>query len=315
MPVSDIAQARAPLAAHAALLYASMDEFVTWALRFVDAGLDEDEPVLVSAPGPEISFLRARMNGRAQRVSWADITRIGGNPGRIIPHMRAFASAHAGRPVRCLQKLAWPARTGAEQSEAIRHEALINLAFAAAPVRILCTYDSARLDPYVIRSAEATHPVLMRSGRARPSPAYDARTVFPGEWDRPLPRPPDGAATLAYRADLTSLRAFATRQAGNTGLSPDRVPDLVIAVGELAANTFRHTGAGGVLAIWSAGNELVCQLQDTGHITDPLAGRRRPAAGTGGGHGLWIVQQLCDLVELRSGPDGTAVRLHMRLGS
>ena len=48
-------------------------KFVTWALRFVDAGLDEDEPVLVSAPGPEISFLRARMNGRAQRVSWADI--------------------------------------------------------------------------------------------------------------------------------------------------------------------------------------------------------------------------------------------------
>jgi len=71
--VSDLAQASAPLAAHAALLYASMDEFATRALGFVDAGLDEDEPVLVSAPGPEISFLRARMNGRDHRVSWADI--------------------------------------------------------------------------------------------------------------------------------------------------------------------------------------------------------------------------------------------------
>ena len=115
MPVSEVAQARAPLAAHAALLYASMDEFLTWALRFVDAGLDEDEPVLVSAPRPEISFLRARMSERAHRVTWADITRIGANPGRIIPHVHTFASAHAGRPVRYLQKLAWPGRTRAEQ--------------------------------------------------------------------------------------------------------------------------------------------------------------------------------------------------------
>jgi anti-sigma regulatory factor (Ser/Thr protein kinase) len=313
MRVSDLTQASAPLAAHAALLYASMDEFVTWALRFVDAGLDEDEPVLVSAPRPEISFLRARMDGRAHRVSWADITRIGANPGRIIPHMHAFASAHAGRPVRCLQKLAWPARTGAEQREAIRHEALINLAFGAAPVRVLCTYDSARLDPGIIRSAMSTHPVLLREGHTGPSSAYDARTVFPDEYDRPLPRPPDGAATLAYRGDLAALRAFAARHATSIGLSQDRVLDLVLAVGELAANTFRHTDAGGVLAIWSAGDELVCQVQDSGHIADPLAGRYLAAADAGESHGLMIVHQVCDLVELRSGPGGTAVRLHMRL--
>jgi hypothetical protein len=141
--VSDLAQDSAQQVTHAALLYVGTDEFVTGALGFVDAGLDEDEAVLVSAPGPELSFLRARMNGRSHRVSWADITRVGANPGRIIPLMLAFASAHAGRPVRCLQGLGWAGRTVAEQSEAIRHEALINLAFAAAPVRILCTYDSA----------------------------------------------------------------------------------------------------------------------------------------------------------------------------
>jgi anti-sigma regulatory factor (Ser/Thr protein kinase) len=313
MPVSDLAQASAPLAAHAALLYASVDEFVTWALRFVDAGLDEDEPVLVSAPRPEISFLRARMNGRAHRVSWADITRIGANPGRIIPHVHAFASAHAGRPVRYLQKLAWPGRTGAEQREAIRHEALINLAFDAAPVRVLCTYDSARLDPGIIRSAMSTHPVLLREGQTKPSSAYDARTVFPDGYDRPLPGPPDGAATLAYRGDLAALRAFAARQATRIGLRQDRVLDLVLAVGELGANTFRHTDAGGVLAIWSAGDELVCQVKDSGHITDPLAGRYLAAADADESHGLLIVHQVCDLVELRTGPGGTTIRLHMRL--
>jgi anti-sigma regulatory factor (Ser/Thr protein kinase) len=313
MPVSDLAQPSAPLAAHAALLYASMDEFLTWALRFVDAGLDEDEPVLVSAPRPEISSLRARMRGRAHRVTWADITRIGANPGRIIPHVHAFASTHAGRPVRYLQKLAWPGRTRAEQREAIRHEALINLAFDASPVRVLCTYDSARLDPGIIRSAMSTHPVLHREGRTGPSSAYDARCVFPAEYDRPLPGPPDGAATMAYRGDLAALRAFAAQHATSIGLRQDRVLDLVLAVGELAANTFRHTGAGGVLAIWSAGDELVCQVQDSGYITDPLAGRYLAAADADESHGLLIVHQVCDLVELRTGPGGTTIRLHMRL--
>jgi anti-sigma regulatory factor (Ser/Thr protein kinase) len=130
-----------------------------------------------------------------------------------------------------------------------------------------------------------------------------------------LPSVPDGAATLANRTGLAPLRAHAARQAASIGLAPDRVLDLVLAVGELASNTARHTDAGGVLAVWAAGNELVCQVQDTGHITDPLAGRCRPAADAGGGHGLWVVHQLCDLVELRSGPGGTAIRLHMRLDS
>jgi anti-sigma regulatory factor (Ser/Thr protein kinase) len=313
--VSNLAQDGVQPAAHAAMLYASTDEFVTGALGFLDGGLDEDEPVLVSAPGPEIGLLRARMNGRAHRVNWTDISQVGANPGRIIPFMRAFVSTHAGRPVRCLQGLAWAARTDAEQSEAIRHEALINLAFAAAPVRILCTYDSARLRPRVIKSATTTHPVLMRDGHAAPSFAYDTRTVFPYEYNQPLPRPPADAATLAYQADLASLRAYASRHATSIGLSPTRVLDLVLALGELTANTVRHTKAGGVVAIWSAGNELVCQVQDTGHITDPLAGRRRPDADAGGGQGLWVVHQLCDLVELRSSPGGTVIRIHMHLGS
>ena len=101
---------------------------------------------------------------------WADSNLMSANPGRIISSIRAFASAHAGRPVRWLQGLAWAARTVAEQSEAIRHEALINVAFAAAPVRILCTYDSARLDPGIIRSAMSTHPALIRSGHTGPAP-------------------------------------------------------------------------------------------------------------------------------------------------
>jgi hypothetical protein len=37
-----------------------------------------------------------------------------------------------------------------------------------------------------------------------------------------------------------------------------------------------------------------------------------PDLETVGGHGIWVVQQLCDLAELRTGPSGTVIRLHMR---
>jgi anti-sigma regulatory factor (Ser/Thr protein kinase) len=135
----------------------------------------------------------------------------------------------------------------------------------------------------------------------------------PDECDRPLPALPDGVAALAYRSDLAAPRAFAARHAASLGLPADRVVDLVLAVGELVANTFRHTDRGGVLAIWATGDELVCQVQDSGHITAPLAGRRRPLPDGGGGRGLWLVHQVCDLVESRSGPGGTAIRMHVRL--
>jgi hypothetical protein len=47
-------------------------------------------------------------------------------------------------------------------------------------------------------------------------------------------------------------------------------------------------------------------------LDDPLAGRRRPDADAVDGRGLWLINQVCDLVELRSGPSGTTLRMHVR---
>jgi hypothetical protein len=38
--------------------------------------------------------------------------------------------------------------------------------------------------------------------------------------------------------------------------------------------------------------------RDGGHIADPLAGRHQLSEDDLSGRGLWIVNQLCDLVEL-----------------
>jgi anti-sigma regulatory factor (Ser/Thr protein kinase) len=130
---------------------------------------------------------------------------------------------------------------------------------------------------------------------------------------QPLASPPNDVMRHTYRADLSQVRALVLQQARTAGLTEGRANDLVLAVSEVAANTLRHTRSSGTLTVWHDGNEIVCEIRDGGTIADPLVGTRRPAPDALGGHGLWLVRQVCDLVELNSDANGTTVRMHMAL--
>jgi anti-sigma regulatory factor (Ser/Thr protein kinase) len=310
--MSDAPADRDPRLGHAAVFYGDAVEYLREVSSFVTAGLANGEPVFVAVPAARIGPLRARLGAQAPHVTFADMTQLGANPARIIPAVRAFTDSYLGQPVRYVGEPIWDTRTTAELTEAARHEALLNLAFATTPASILCPYDTGTLDPAVLATAEHTHPVVIRGGRAQPSPGYTGPNVLPEECDQPLPAPPSGAAALAYRTSLAPLRAFVSDHARRAGLTAARAADLVIAAHELAANTLRHTSRGGTLHIWADGGEVICQVRDTGHIHDPLVGRHRPAADATNGQGMWVVQQLCDLVELRTSRRGSTIRLHMR---
>ena len=101
------------------------------------------------------------------------------------------------------------------------------------------------------------------------------------------------------------------RRAAAAGLDAARTADLVLAVDEVATNSLRHGGGRGTLRIWQDADALVCEVRDAGRIEDPLAGRVRPPLDRDGGRGLWLVNQLCDLVQLRTLPTGAVVRLHV----
>jgi len=64
--------------------------------------------------------------------------------------------------------------------------------------------------------------------------------------------------------------------------------------------------------IWHDGDEVISEVSSHSTITDVMAGRRRPAADALEGRGLWLINQLCDLVELRSGTSGTTLRMHVK---
>jgi anti-sigma regulatory factor (Ser/Thr protein kinase) len=300
---------------HAALFYRGAAEFETRARRFAEAATRAGAAVLITAPASGLDRLRAGLDGLGDAVSWADMAEVGANPGRLLSAISRFTDRHPGRDIWCVQQAAWPSRPWEELWEVLRHEALLNIALAGAPVRVLCPYD-ADLPREFISCAEATHPVISPGGPWQPNPRYDggARDVIPAECDRPLPAPPAGARMLPYADDLSSVRHAVSLFAQASGLRRDRAADLVIAVGELAANTVAHANGPGTLTVWAAGGDIICQVSDRGYITDPLAGRLRPGpAADRGGRGLWLVHQLCDLVQLRTGPRGTLVRVHMRL--
>ena len=80
---------------------------------------------------------------------------------------------------------------------------------------------------------------------------------------------------------------------------------------EIVTNSVRHGGGRGVVRMWSEPDRLVCEIRDGGVIDDALADRQLPTAGRDGGRGLWIANHVCDLVQVRSGPAGTVVRLHV----
>jgi anti-sigma regulatory factor (Ser/Thr protein kinase) len=310
--VAELAQNRVAQLRHGALLYASLGEYVASVATLAETAAQAGDPVLVACARPALDLLRQRLNGHGDLVTWADMRDIGVNPARLIDRIQLFTGQHRGRVIWCVHEPAWPARSPEELREVIRHEALVNLALADVPVNVLCPYDK-RLGTELIDSVQRTHPEVSQGGRRRPSPLYAAGMV-PDECDRPLDTPPAAAEELIYRDDLAGVRDFTARIVRRAGLIPRRVGDLVIAVGELAANTFAHTSGPGTVTLWATGSEVICQVNDNGQITDPMAGRLKPdGAAARGGYGLWVVQQVCDLVEIRTSPAGTAIRLHMHL--
>ena len=128
-----------------------------------------------------------------------------------------------------------------------------------------------------------------------------------------MPVPTSDVMPHTYRSDLAQVRALVLEEARQAGLAEDRASELVLAVSEVAANTLRHTRSSGTLTLWHDADEVVCEIHDEGVITDPRPGQHRPPADASGGHGLWIVYQVCDKVELTSDATGTTVRMHMAL--
>lgn len=311
---------------HEALFYEGEEGFLDVTLLFIRDAVARDEPILVVVDQRKIDRLRAELSrtGDARHVQFEDMTGAGRNPATIIPLWRGFVDRHtsSGRRVRGIGEPIWPGRTPQEVVECHLHESLLNLAFSGTPAWwLVCPYDTAALDASVIEEAARTHPVVSASGLRRCSDEF-AGTPVSG-LDTPLPEPAGDVRAMSFASSgngsLSSVRAFVRQAARVAGIGSGRAEELVVAVNEVVTNSIRHGGGAGTLRVWSEGGpaateaSLVCEVRDRGRIQDLLAGRILPGTPQTGGYGLWLVNHICDLVQVRSFGDEGVVRLHMAI--
>jgi anti-sigma regulatory factor (Ser/Thr protein kinase) len=300
---------------HQALFYAGDDEFVAATLPFLREGVAAGDPTFVLVEERRIEQLRAGLSADAEHITFADMRTVGRNPARIIPAWQAFVdTAGSADRLRGIGEPIWSGRTDAELVECRLHEALLNVAFEGGrALHLLCPYDVEALDPEVVRGAQHTHPFVGVNGGDEPSPDYAGERDVTRIFNDGLPRPATEPDTRRFSVGpLHDFRTFVADRARSFGMSSSRIDNLVLAANEMATNSILHGGGSGLVRVWGEDDSFLCEIRDAGHIDNVMVGRVRPPRDEMAGRGVWMANQLCDLVQIRSSDTGTVVRLHMR---
>jgi len=300
---------------HEAFFWSGEDAFLAGTAAFVREGVLAGEPVMVCVIGSRLARLRDELGTLADRVRLVDMGELGGNPARIIPAWQQFVDecTVGGQPVRGIGEPIWAGRRPCEISECQLHEALLDIAVSPeTPLWLLCPYDVRGLEEDVVAEARRAHPGSVTAGATRRRGWFAGKHRADDGFHVDLP---GAGRPAAYRRTFTGrtlrvLRDDVVAQARAAGVSVERSADLALSVHEVATNSVVHARGEGVLAIWREPDALVCEVRDSGQISDPMIGRRAPRVEGMHGRGLWMVNQLCDLVQVRSHAAGTTIRIH-----
>ena len=296
---------------HEALLYRSREGYGDQLAGFVHDAHAAAEPVLAVLPTGGLATAQRACGAHADGVRWAAMEEVAGNPSRLLALYADWITGHSGR-VRIVGELIWPGRARPESVECLRHEALVNHELAGAPVSLLCPYDAGHLEAEILTGAAMTHPWLIDdAGQRHESRLYDEPLVVAAGRRWPLDDPIEPVSEHRFSGDLRSLRRAVAEDPHAAALGR-RLSDLVFAVSEAASNALKHADGTCLTRLWNTGHEVVGEVSTRSAIADAFAGRRRPPWDAEDGRGLWLINQVCDLVELRSRTDETILRMHVR---
>jgi anti-sigma regulatory factor (Ser/Thr protein kinase) len=299
---------------HRARLYTGPSAFIDAAVPFLREGVEAGEAVLAVVPAGTFDALREALGPLADGVSFREAAHWYSQPTRTIAAYSSFIEHHAGMRMRAVAEPAWACDTAPEIAEWTRYESIVNQAFASVDGAVLCLYDRTATPAEVLGGVFRTHPELVDDDGAHANAAYvDPREVYAEVDRRPLPPvPPDAREMPVDGIDLTALRAFVGGHAEDHGITPARLHDLLVATTEVATNAIRHGLPPVTCRTWTDGDDVVVDVTDAGHWRpDGLPGFLPPDPLVRRGFGLWGVRMLCPLVQLRTGPHGTAIRLRV----
>lgn len=291
---------------HEAVPYHGQHAFVSCCSAMADRAASDDERLMFVVSAAKVDALRGTLGSQHSDISYLEADEHVRNPARLLTLLDSFRSG--GHDRRCVS-VHEPvlAGTSATLAETRFGENVLNSpALQSWNLAVLCMYDTTGLDDAARDEMHRSHPSVRGEDG---NPAFEpelAGTMFA----QALPRPPSYARDHeVHNRHLVPAREFVRTHAGE--LSPDRREDLVLAADEIIANSVQHGGGQCRVAMWDENGSVVCDVQDTGHIEDPMVGRLAPTAESTAGRGLWLANHLCDLVQIRSSHAGTTVRLRI----
>lgn len=298
---------------HAALFYASENEFLEFAVPFVTGGVEAGHAVLAVANAENLRALRSTVGSAPLR--YIDASHWYARPTAAVGGYLSFVrnELDRGKPaVRIIGEVAFPAGDPLVQLEWRRYESILTPVFETLPTWVVCPYNTRRLPPEIVDGARTTHSEVAEDGRVSASASYEPAERVIADMAPDLPLAAGSVARDFHPAALSDAGSFIEGQARRAGLDEPRVQRLVSAAVEVIADCFVGEESPIVVSAWSDREDFQCQIEgEDALILDPLIGFH-PSPDGSTGRGLWLARQRCDLVEVGAGVQGTAVRLHMR---
>jgi len=310
---------------HWACIYDGDQQFLDTAVPFLAEGLAVGEDVLAVTTPANLELLNSGLGERGGDMDYAESAFFGRRPAqRIAAFHRYWRSQAAGqdgriaagespRRVRILAEPVWAGRAAREVAAWARMESALNVALGPTTISMICPYDARSLGGDIVADALRTHPAQVSGTQVTPSEQY----VDPAEFARsrgsgPLADPPADAMTFQFDGDLRALRRFITGSAAAYGVTGDRADLLVLAVSEVGAYLKNQPPGRASVRTWEQPGAVVCDFrQPGGSITDPFLGLRPAQLAPGAGDGLWLTNQICDWMEIRSDDRGCAIQLEV----
>ncbi len=314
---------------HWACVYGSDQQFLQTAVPFLAEGLADGDPVLAVTTPANLELISAALGARGGEVDYAESAFFGRRPPQRVAAFHRYWTNHAGSGsggdggggggsssssrVRILAEPVWAGRSAREIAAWTLMESALNVVLAATSISMICPYDTRTLSPDIVSGVLRTHPAQIAGSCLTPSADFTDPAEFARSCDTgPLPEPPADAAAFQFDGDLRGLRRFIAGRAAAYGVVGDRADILVLAVSEVGAYLKNQGPGTAAVRTWEQPGAVVCAFRQPGvRVSDPFLGLRPARLEPGDGDGLWLANQICDWMEIRSGADGCRIQLQV----
>jgi anti-sigma regulatory factor (Ser/Thr protein kinase) len=304
----------AGLFVHQAVVYDTPQTLARIVGPVVQGALDRGESPIVVLDATNADAVRAEID-EPDRLDVADPDDVYTRPWRTFAAYvdTVLTRASAGDPILVVGEPPFATCDADDASDWLRVESALNIALDDVDGLMICPYRRATAGDAVMDGMVRVHPELRQLDACATSHGYVAPTDYLHE-SRHAILPELGEPDRELPFDASNLRAIhqaVSREAALAGLDATRVPELAVAVSELATNSVEHGGGHGTLRIWTRAQDLVCEIEDSGTLGESLLGMLPPDPVDPTGRGLWIARQFSDSLAIVDRPGGTVTRMRI----